>query len=324
MTQTNLPNPPSPMETLQSALPTGCLMKLYKNMLLIMILLVVGGLAFAFVRDGVYKIRPNERGIHLRGGQFIGIDQPGWHFQIPFVDTVIGITVSERQGMIEEIAAMTADDVTMDISLLYTFRVEDPATFALEVTNPEAIVSGFVEATLRDVVNTKPMADVMRSRAEINQEVLQVLTSKEAQYGVKFILVQVQSASPPSEVVSAIKDLMVSVQLQQQAEADAAQMRTLADSEFYAAQKRADAEAYQITELAKADAERIRLVAEAQALALRATLAELEASGDLAENYIQVLLAQELSENSKWVFTNGDVIPVMDLEAESTAATETP
>lgn len=302
----------------------GCLDILYKNALLILIILIVGGALFSLARAAIYKIRPYERGLHLRGGRFIGIDQPGWHIQIPYVDTVIGVIVIERSGKIEQLAAMTAEDVTMDVSLLYTYRVVDPVRYQLEVLDPEKIVAGFVQGTLRDVVNTRKMDEVMHSRAEINLEVIEILQEKEDQYGVEFILVQIQSASPPAEVVNAIKDRMVSVQLQEQAEAEATQQRTLADSHFYTAQKKAEGDAYQITRLAEAEAERINLTSQAQTEALRSVLQELEGKGTLAEQYIQVLIAQELRQNSKWIISNGGTMPVIDFreitpETQSTA-----
>lgn len=293
-------------ETVSNRIRRGCLEQLYKNALVILIILIVGGVLFQLARAAVYKIRPYERGLHLRGGKFIGVDEPGWHFQIPFVDTVIGVVVIERSGTIEELAAMTADDVTMDISLLYTFRVTDPIQFQLEVLDPEKIVAGFVQGTLRDVVNTRMMDEVMHSRAAINLEVGNLLQQKEGQYGVEFILVQIQSASPPAEVVNAIKDRMVAVQRQEQAEAEASQQRTLADSQFYVDQKEAEGEAYQITSLA-----------EAQANALQIILQELEDKGPLGEQYIQVLLAQELRQNSKWIISNSGTMPIIDFTETS-------
>ena len=190
--------------------------------------------------------------------------------------------------------------------------------------DPDRIVAGFVEGTLRDVVNMQKMDAVMHNRAEINQQVMQALQQKEGQYGVEFVLVQIQSASPPSEVVSAIKDRMVAAQLEEKAVADASQQRTLADSEFYTAQKQADAEAYQITKLAEADATRIGLTSEAQKNALRAVLQELEGKGTLAEDYIQVLIAQELHNNSKWIISNGGAMPIVDLREGGGEVTPTP
>jgi len=301
----------------------GCLEWLFKNASMILVILIVAGSLFGLARAAVYKIRPYERGLHLRGGSFIGVDQPGWHFQIPFVDTVIGLNIVERPNLIEKLAAMTADDVTMDISLLYTYRVVDPARYALEITTPQKIVAGFVEGTLRDVVNTREMDEVLHSRAEINQQVLTDLQKKEDQYGVQFILIQIQSASPPPEVVTAIKDRMVAVQGQEKALAEATQQRTLADSEFYAAQKKAEGEAYQIAQLAQADATRISLTSEAQQEALRLILQELEGKGSLAEQYIQVLIAQELRQNSKWIISTGSMTPLVDLRDTTTESLPT-
>jgi len=100
------------------------------------------------------------------------------------------------------------------------------------------------------------------------------------------------------------------VQLQEQAEAEAIQQKTLADSEFYTTQKQADGEAYQITKLADAQREALRLI-----------LQELEEQGALGEQYIQVLIAQALSQNSKWVISDGETMPVIDFSAGTSQVT---
>lgn len=123
---------------------------------------------------------------------------------------------------------MTSDDVTLDISLPYTYRGVHPERFALEVDNPEQIVFEFVQGKLRDVVNTKAMTEVMVA-------------------------------------------------------------------------------------LQETEAQRSALTSEAHQEAIRAVLDELEAGGDLAEAYIQVLLAQELKENSKWIISGGETAPVVKL-----------
>jgi regulator of protease activity HflC (stomatin/prohibitin superfamily) len=296
----------------------GLIGALRKYAVVILVVLIAGGILFSLARNSIYKIRPYERGLHLRGGRFIGIDEPGWHFKVPFADTVIALFVIERSGTIEKLAAMTADDVTMDVSLLYTYRVVDPVRYQLEVLDPVKIVAGFVEGTLRDEINTQEMDAVMHERAEINQHVMEALQRKEDQYGVEFVLVQIQSASPPAEVVSAIKDRMVAAQLQEKATADADQQRTLADSEFYTAQKKAEGEAYQITQMAEAEAARINLTAEARKEALRMILEELEGKGTLAEQYIQVLIAEELRQNSKWIISSGETMPIIDFRETTT------
>jgi regulator of protease activity HflC (stomatin/prohibitin superfamily) len=282
------------------------LRKLYRLGVVIVAAFIVLSTVLFVGRAAVYKIHAYERGLHLRGGKFVCVEEPGWHVQIPLVDTVIIVEVSERLGYVENIPAMTSDDVTMNVSLQYTYRVTNPEHYALDVANPERIVFEFVQGKLRDVVNTKAMTTVMHSRAEMNREVMAALQEKEEQYGVRFVTVQMQNASPPAEVVSAIKDRMVAVQRQEQAQAEAAQQKTLADAAFYTAQKEAEAEAL-----------RISLAAEAQQMAVRMIMAELEGKGELAEKYLDYLIAQELKENSKWIISGGASMPIIDITGSS-------
>ena len=286
--------------------------RLYKLSIIVLAALAVVMVALYVGRAAVYKIHEFERGLHLRGGRFLAVQMPGWHAQIPLVDTVIIVKVNERLGYVERIPAMTSDNVTMDVSLQFTYRVTDPERFALAVDDPERIVFEFVQGRLRDVINTKAMTGVMNQRTEMNLEIMQELKKKEDQYGVEFITVQIQNALPPSEVLAAIKDRMVAGQRQEQAEAEAAQQRTVADAQFYASQKEAEAHAYRITTTAAAVAEQIQLTTEAQQLAVRAILSELEGKGALAEKYIDYLIAVELKENSKWILGAG-AEPILEL-----------
>ena len=282
---------------------------------LALLVVIILGVLFSVARAAVYKIRPWERGLHVRGGRFIRVDEPGWHIQVPFVDTVIVVIVSEQFGEIDKLAAMTSDEVTMDVSLLYTYRVIDPKQYQLEVLKPKEIIDRFVSATLRDVINTKQMSEVMDNRAEINIGVIEALKRKEFQYGIEFVTVQLQSASPPGEVVTAIKDRMVALQRQEQSEAEAAQLRTLADAEYYSAKKEADANAYELTKLAEANAQSIAITSKAELEATKALLEELQARGDFADKYIQLLIAKELRENSKWILGgSGEFIPRLELD----------
>jgi regulator of protease activity HflC (stomatin/prohibitin superfamily) len=156
------------------------------------------------------------------------------------------------------------------------------------------------------------MTDMMNNRATFNQLMLDELSAREVQYGVEFVTVQIQSAEPPADVVSAIEDRMVAAQRQAQAEAEAAQQRVLADADYYAAQKRAEAEAYQITQLAAAQQQSIRML-----------LGELSQHPEIAAQYLEYLRTQEIAESgtAQWVIgdTDGTIVDLRDA-AEAGAA----
>ncbi|MBP7694768.1 MAG: SPFH domain-containing protein [Anaerolineales bacterium] len=285
---------------------------LFRAAVIVLAAVVLGVVLLIIGQSAIYKVHEYERGLHLRGGQFLGQDDPGWHIQIPFVDTVILVKVNERLGYVERITTATADNLSMVVSLQYTYRVTEPRTFALDVDDPERILFELVQGRLRDVANTRSMQDMMGNRAEFNQAMLSELRTKEQQYGVQFITVQLQSAEPPANVVQAIEDRMVATQKQSQAEAEAAQQRVLADAQFYAAQKEADAEAYQIQTRAVAQQESVRLL-----------LSELSQHPEIADKYLDYLMAQELKSNSKWIIGSGGA-PTVDFRLEADPVTPTP
>jgi regulator of protease activity HflC (stomatin/prohibitin superfamily) len=279
-------------------LPTG-LDRLYRLAVIILAGVVVAAVLFAVSRSAIYKIHEYERGLHLRGGRFLAVDEPGWHVQLPYVDTVIFVKVNERLGYVERISAATADNLTMLVSLQYTYRVTDARIFALEVDDPERILFEFVQGKLRDAVNRQTMADMMNTRAAFSDMMLNELRAKEVQYGVQFVTVQIQSAEPPANVVQAIEDRMVAAQREAQASAEAAQQKIRADAGFYAAQKQADAEAYQIQQRAVAQKESVDLL-----------LSALSQRPEIASKYLDYLMTQELKNNSKWVVS----APGVDLQ----------
>ncbi len=289
------------------------LVTLYRVSIVIIAGFIVLAVLIVFVRTAVYKVHPYERGLHMRGGRYLTEDEPGWHLQIPLWDTVILVKVNERLGYIDQIRAVTADDLTMVVSLEYTYRVTNAGRFALDVDNPERILFEFVQGKLRDVINTMQMAAVMHGRAEVNDRLLSELQAKEAQYGVQFVTVQIQSASPPENVLNAIENRMVATQLKEQAEAQAAQARVLADAEFYAAQKKAEAAAYRIT-----------TESAAQNTAAEGLLFVLAKHPELATEYLDYLTAQALQSNSKWVIGTA-ATPILDLrQTEATPAVSPP
>ena len=277
-------------ETTSSKRTANTLERLYRLAVIGLAVLILAAVLFSVSQAAVYKIHEYERGLHLRGGRFLAVDAPGWHVQIPYADTVLIVKVNERLGYVERISAATADNLTMLVSLQFTYRVTDARTFALEVDDPERILFEFVQGKLRDVVNRQTMADMMNTRAAFNDVMLTELRAKEAQYGVQFVTVQIQSAEPPANVVQAIEDRMVATQREAQASAEAAQQKIKADSELYTAQKQAEAEAYQIQQRAVAQKQSVDLL-----------LGALSQHPDIASNYLDYLMTQELKNNSKWV-----------------------
>jgi len=238
-------------------------------------------------------VQQDQKGLYMRLGRYIETVEPGLHFKLPLIDYVTRISVRERQGYIEHIDAMTQDNVIIKVSLQYTYTINDPRKYHLDVLRPDEIITEFVQGKLRDIVNAIPMSDVMKNRTQMNQKIMLELREKEKDYGVSFKLVQIQGTYPPQEVQEAIKQRMVTEEKTAGAKEEALQKKILADANFYDAQKKADAEKYQILETAQAKHAAIKMILE-----------EMGKYQTIAPKYLDYLMTQELKYNSKWILTN--------------------
>jgi len=266
------------------------------------VLLAVG---YRVGREAIDIVPQERRGLYMRLGKYVRTLDPGLHLKIPIIDTIIGVSVKERQGYIKHVDAMTADNVIMKVSLQYTYEVTDPMRYRLEIDEPETIIREFVQGKLRDIVTTISMNDVMKKRMELGQLITQKLTGKEHDYGIRFKLIQVQGTYPPTEVQEAIKQRMVMEQRTVAAKEQAMQKQIIADASLYEAQKRSDATKYQIEETAKAQKESIRMLLE-----------ELAKNETLGLKYMDYLVSQELKSNSKWILSGGQ-LPQLHLDTAS-------
>ena len=197
--------------------------------------------------------------------------------------------------------------------LLYTYKVIDPVRYQLEVLDPEAIVDGFVQGTLRDVVNTRHMDEVMHSRAEINLEVMSDPPGK-SRINMGLILSWYKSRMPRRLrkwwMRSRIGWWQSSFRNRRRPRPSNNVLWQTANSILPRSKPREKPIRRQRSQ---------RLKQKHCGLFSR----NLEDKGTLGEQYIQVLIAQELRENSKWIISDGGTMPVIDFR-ESRPAQNTP
>jgi hypothetical protein len=58
----------------------GWLRRLYRLSVVIIAAFIILSTILFVGRAAVYKIHAYERGLHLRGGKFISVEEPGWHW----------------------------------------------------------------------------------------------------------------------------------------------------------------------------------------------------------------------------------------------------
>jgi regulator of protease activity HflC (stomatin/prohibitin superfamily) len=146
-----------------------------------------------------------ERAVVLRLGRFIGLRGPGLFWIIPFVDTV---TRSIDQRMITTGFAaeqtLTSDTVPVNVDAVLFWLVHDPERAALEVQNYPVAVSWAAQTALRDIIGRTSLADLLRGREQIEQELQQLIDVRSTPWGVTVHSVEMRDIVIPSQLQDAM------------------------------------------------------------------------------------------------------------------------
>ena len=176
-----------------------------------------------------YTIKPGERGVVLRFGEFSRTAQPGLNFKIPLVDTVRKVdietvrkeefgfrtqtpgrqTIYSKEGFDSESLMLTADKNVIDVEWIVQYKVRDPFIFLFKVQDVRQAVRDISETTIRRIVGNMDFDYVLS-----NREILAGITAKEMQAkldsyegGVDIVTVQLQDVNPPEAVKPAFNEV---------------------------------------------------------------------------------------------------------------------
>ncbi|MDR3326204.1 MAG: FtsH protease activity modulator HflK [Rhodospirillaceae bacterium] len=221
---------------------------------------------------GFYKVNPDEVGVVLRFGRFIGLTQPGLNYHLPSpIETVITPAVTHinrielgyrstnndnrrttGRDTVEESLMLTGDENIIDINFSVFWkigdRLNDPENYLFNIRNPQGTVKVVAESAMREIIGQLPIrAPLFENRQSIGDltraRMQELLDSYGA--GIKITQVQLLKADPPHEVIDAFNDV-------QRAKADQERLGN-------------EAEAYRNDIIPKARGDSERIIQDAQA-----------------------------------------------------------
>jgi membrane protease subunit HflK len=278
--------------------------------------LVVGLIVLAvWLMSGVYVVNPDEQGVVLRFGAFVGRTTPGINYHLPWpIETAqtprvtrenqlnIGYRLGNSEGtrdVPEESLMLTGDENIVDINFTVFWVIKDAAAFLFNVENPDsqldATIKAVAESAMREVVGKNQIEPILTANREPIQEEVRVLMQRildAYQAGVTVTRVQMQKADPPAQVIEAYRDV-------QAAQTDQDRMRN-------------EAEAYANKVVPEARGQAARIVQQAEAYKQQVTA---EAQGEAARFvsiYDQYKRAPEVTRRRIYLDTMRDVLGDMN------------
>ena len=235
----------------------------------IIIILVFIGL---WGSSGIFTVQPGEQAALRLFGKFNSISGPGlhWFFPSPIGQKDIVATATIRRLELgfrgdkivpDEALMITGDENIVDAQLLVQFDIKDLKHFLFMAIDPSGkTMMDVAETSLRQVVGSKPIDDVLTTEKEAVQSETKILMQSlldSYNSGIRVREVKLQNVQPPEQVQDAFDDVV-------RAREDKAKIINLADAyredilpkaRGYAAKVIQDAKAYEAVRIAESKGE---------------------------------------------------------------------
>lgn len=233
------------------------------------------GIGFAAIATAVltfgsfYKVDQGERGVVLRNGAIVSVNEPGLGFKMPIIDSVAYISTQSRAKVYENVMAYSADQQSANlvVSINYSIPADKAAEVYSEYTTEDNLLSRLVErklqAQVKNVFGQFNAARAVTERAKLNADI-QIALQEAVDGPVVVEAVQVENIDFSDNYEAKIEERMsaeIEVQkLKQNLERERVQ------AEITVTQAQASADAVEAQAKAQANATRMRGEAEADAI----------------------------------------------------------
>ncbi len=279
--------------------------------------LVIVGVAILFVLGlsivlgSWYTIDQRERGVILRNGKLIGTATPGLGFKIPFIDSIVKISLETQRVQFDKVNSYSRDQQPADLLISVNFRATEDkvddlySQFGSLRGYADRILLPTVQSQSKIVFGQFNAVTAIQERGRLNAEVMAAVL-KHAEGPVVIESVQIENLDFSNEYEKSIEQRML-------AEVEVQRLRQNAEREKVQAEivvTKATAEANAVRQRAQAEAEAIRLRGEAEAAAIRARGAAL---GD-NPNLVNLVQAEKWDGKLPVTMLPGGAVPMLNLD----------
>jgi len=144
------------------------------------------------------KIVPEyKRLVIFRLGRLVGSRGPGIVFIIPVVDRALFVDLRILTMDVPVQEVITKDNVPIKVNAVVYFRVMEPSQSVVEVEDYVMATSQLAQTTLRSVVGSVELDEVLSSREKINHELQKIIDERTDPWGIKVSAVEVKELELP-------------------------------------------------------------------------------------------------------------------------------
>lgn len=156
--------------------------------------------AIILVLSSIKQINEYERGILFSFGKFTKILEPGWRIIIPIFQSYRKVDIRTKAVDVPEQETISKDNVSIRINAVIYYKVFDASKAILEVENFYYAVSQLAQTTMRNIVGSVTLDELLSEREKISSKICRVIDEATDNWGIKVENVELKDVSLPEEM----------------------------------------------------------------------------------------------------------------------------
>lgn len=148
----------------------------------------------------IRQITEYERGILFQFGKYKKILNPGWNVVLPVIQSYQKVDVRTKAVDVPEQDAITKDNVTIRINAVIYYKVFDAGKAICAVENFQYAVSQLAQTTMRNVVGTVSLDELLTQRDKLSEEICKIIDEATDPWGIKVENVELKDVKLPDEM----------------------------------------------------------------------------------------------------------------------------
>lgn len=153
-----------------------------------------------FIIISIKQINEYERGVKFTLGKFSKIMNPGWNIVLPIFQSYKKVDIRTKAVDVPEQEAITKDNVSIKINAVLYYEIFDASKAILAVENFNYAVSQLAQTTMRNVVGTVSLDELLTEREKISEEICTIVDEATDPWGIKVANVELKDISLPEEM----------------------------------------------------------------------------------------------------------------------------
>lgn len=256
-----------------------------------------------------YTIDQGDRGVLLRFGKMVSVEEPGLHLKIPFIDSIHKMTVRTVKWTLST-SVYSKDIQGAEVKISLNFHLNPSSVGSIYasagLSYDEKLILPQLLSVSKDVFGRYNAVSIVQAREELTKEICKALEAKVASYGIVIESVQLENIDFSDSYEKSVEERMKAEVEVQRVKQNLERERINAEMARAKAQGEADAKIAK----ASADAKAIELVGRAEAEAIRAKSEAMKANPD----YVRMLQAEKWDGRLPQSIVPSSSVPILKLQ----------